>query len=405
MKALSAHLSVKREAWDRVKARLFGKPEATPAVSLELAEIPEPNLIGPDWVKIRSILSGISDLDEAVALRGDLLPFRSFLSFPFVPGSENVGIVTEIGHSVQGVELGERVVVNPLLSCRARGVHPPCTSCAGGNPSACLNFGHATPGSGVIIGGCKNTSGGWADSFIAHQTQVRRLPHHVETDVAILVPEFTRALRAVLQHPPAPSDVIVVVGAGSLGLLTLIALEMTGHQNRTLVLAEHPFQADLARKLSRVQVAFSHGYATAFEEVAEFVGGVVRYPEAGRPSIAGGADLVYETTGAREHVDDALYLTGEGKKLVLMGMKSLGGLDPAAFWLKAVRVFGTSFSGQESDSRETFDIALEMALEGQLPVADLVTHRFKLDDYQQALAAVADRSVSKAVKAIFQHVM
>lgn len=405
MKALSAHLSVRREAWDRVKARLFGKPESTPEVSLELAEIPEPNLMSPDWVKVRSILSGISDLDEALALNGNLLPFRSFLSFPFVPGNENVGIVTEVGHNVQGVELGERVVVNPLLSCRPRAIHPPCSACARGNPSACLNFGQGMPGPGVIIGACKNTSGGWADSFIAHKSQVRKLPHHVETDVAILVPEFTRALRAVLQHPPAPADVVVVVGAGSLGLLTLLALQVAGHNNRTLVLAEHPFQADLARKFSRVQVAFSHGYATAFEEVAEFVGGVVRYPEAGRPSIAGGADLVFETTGIREHVDDAMYLAGEGKKLVLMGMKALAGLDPAPFWFKAVQVFGTSFSGQESDTKETFDIALEMALDGQLPVADLVTHRFRLDDHQQALAAVADRSVSKAVKAIFQHVV
>ncbi len=106
MKSLSAHLSVRREAWDRVKAKLLRKPEAAPAVSLELVEIPEPDLISPDWVKVRSIVSGISDLDEAVVLNGDPLPFSTFLTFPYVPGNENVGIVTEIGNNAQGFRIG-----------------------------------------------------------------------------------------------------------------------------------------------------------------------------------------------------------------------------------------------------------------------------------------------------------
>ncbi|MBI5252682.1 MAG: alcohol dehydrogenase catalytic domain-containing protein [Desulfomonile tiedjei] len=405
MKALSAKLSVRTEAWDRVKAKLFRKTENTPAVYLELGEIPEPDLIGPDWVKVRSIVSGISDLDESVALNGDPLPFSSFITFPYVPGNENVGIVTEIGNNVQGIELGERVVINPLLSCRTRGIDPPCVSCASGNPSSCHNFGQGAPGPGVIIGACKSTFGGWADSFIAHKSQVRMIPHSVETDLAIMVPEFARALRAVLQHSPSAGDTVVIVGAGSLGLLTLIALQMTGYKNKTLVLAEHPFEGDLARKFSNVRVAFTQGHGTAFEEVSEFVGGIVRYPETGRPAIAGGADLVYETTGTKQNVEDALYLTGERKKLVLMGMRAISDLDPAPLWFKALNVVATSFSGKESDSRETFDMALEMALEGCLPIADLVTHRFSLQDYRQAFGVLRDRSVSKAVKVMFQHVV
>lgn len=405
MKALSADLSVRKEAWDRVKAKFFSKQETAPAVSLELVEIPEPELISPDWVKVRSILSGISDLDEAVVLNGNPLPFSTFLSFPYVPGNENVGIVTESGGNVQGIELGVRVVVNPLLSCFTRDIDPPCPSCARGIPSACLNFHRGAPGSGMIIGACKNTSGGWGDSFIAHKSQVRMIPHTVETDLAILVPEFARALRAVMQHPPSSGDLVVVVGAGSLGLLTLIALKMTRRQNRALVLAEHPFEADLVRRLSSAQVVLTQGNGTAFEEVAEFVGGSVRYPEMARPAIAGGADLVYETTGAKENMEDSLYLTGEGGKLVLMGMKTASGLDPAPFWLKALNIVGTSFSGKESDGRETFDIALEMALEGSLPIADLVTHRFSIQDHGQAFRVLKDRSASKAVKVMFQHVV
>ncbi len=152
-------------------------------------------------------------------------------------------------------------------------------------------------------------------------------------------------------------------------------------------------------------MAFTRGHGSAFEEISEFVKGTVRYPELSRPAIAGGADLVYETSGTKENVEDALYLTGEGKKLVLMGMKGFASLDVAPFWFKAINVVGTSFSGQESDTRETFDVALEMALKGSLPLTDLVTHRFGIQDHKQAFMALADRSTSKAVKVMFQHVV
>ncbi len=201
---------------------------------------------------------------------------------------------------------------------------------------------------------------------------------------------------------------MIVVGARSLGLLTLLALKMLGHRPTMLVVAEQAAEADMARRLAQCEVVLSVGPATAYEDVAAFVKGSVRYPEVGRITMSGGADLVYETTGVKENVEDALRFTGEGRKTVLMGMSQASGFDMSPVWFKNVTVHGTAFSGVDSyngENRETMDIALDLVSSHGLPAVDVITNRFKLEDHASALAALQDRSASKAIKVIFQHVM
>jgi threonine dehydrogenase-like Zn-dependent dehydrogenase len=408
MKAILADFSLGREVWGRVRAKILRRDDASCALSLQPAEVPEPTLAASQWVKVRTIMSGISGMDEALILQHDPTPFGPFLSFPFVPGNENLGIVTEVGEEVRGIEPGERVVVDPVLSCKPRQVQPPCPSCSRGEPSSCRNFAKGVVGPGTMIGACKDTSGGWADSFIAHQSQIRRLPQAMESDQGVLVPEFTRAVRAVLQHPPAAGDRVVVVGARSLGLLTLQALQMLGFRANILVVAEHPFEVAAVRNLSEAEAIAPNSPGTAYEEVAAFVKGTVRYPEAGRIALEGGADVVYETTGLRDRIGDAMRFTGEGKKLVLMGINEPSGFDITPLWFKSVKICGTLFSGREShkgEIRETFDIAMDLAADQGLPVSEIITHRLGLADYERAFAALADRAESKAIKVIFTHVV
>jgi len=408
MKALTANFSLGREVWDRLKSKVLRHSETSHALHLELADMPEPQPVSSEWLKIRAIMSGISGMDEGMVLDHDPSVLGAFLSFPFVPGNENLGIVTEIGGGVEGIELGERVIVNPLLSCAAREISPLCPSCSRGQPSFCRNFSNGVIGPGIIIGGCKDTGGGWGDSFIAHKSQVRAIPQSMESDQAILVPEFARALRAVLQHPPRPGDRVVIVGAGSLGLMTLHAVQLLGHNVDILVVADHPFEAESAQNVAECRVVLTDSPGRLYEEVASFVRGAVRYPEAGRLTLEGGADLVYETTGLKERMDDALRFVGEGMKLVLMNINRPAGFDMTPVWFKGVRINGTAFSGPESykgGTRETFDIAMDLVAEHGLPPVEFVTHRFRLEEHRQAFDALEHRAQSKALKVIFQHVV
>ncbi|MBI4965109.1 MAG: alcohol dehydrogenase catalytic domain-containing protein [Desulfomonile tiedjei] len=408
MKALTANFSLGREVWDKFRSKVLRQSEGSHALNLQLSEVPEPELPGPQWVKIRSIMSGISGMDEGMIIDHDPSAFGAFLSFPFIPGNENMGIVTEIGGQVEGIEPGERAIVNPLLSCKPREVTPLCPSCSRGQPSSCRSFAKGAIGPGIIIGGCKDTGGGWGDSFIAHKSQVRTIPQNIESDQAVLVPEFTRAVRAVLQYPPRSGDRVIIVGAGSPGLMTLHAIQALGHHVEILVVADHSFEAELVGDVSEAGVALAHSPNSLYEEVASFVKATVQYPEVGRLSLEGGADLVYETTGRGERIDDALRFAGEGMQVVLMNINRPSGFDLTPIWFKGVRINGTAFSGPESykgETRETFDIAMDLVAEHRLAPEKLVTHRFTLEEHRQAFDTLANRAQSKAVKVIFKHVV
>jgi threonine dehydrogenase-like Zn-dependent dehydrogenase len=408
VKALVGSFSIGRETWDRLKSKVFRRAPVSPGLALQLCDIPEPLLPSPLWVRIRTVMSGISDIDEGMFLHGDSSAFGAYLSFPFVPGNENLGIVTEVGSAVKGLELGERVIVNPLLPCLAREIHPPCPSCSAGNPTCCMSFASGHLGPGTMIGACRATCGGWGDSFVAHISQVRQLPENMDSDTAVLIPEFARALRAVLQHGPVPGEKVLIVGARPLGLLTILALRMLDYVCNPLVLAEHAFEADLVHKMAKADVIVSHGAGTTYDPVAQFLGAEVHYPEAGSLTMSGGADLVYETTGLRENVEDALRFTGEGKRLVLMGMSQTPTVNISPVWFKGSKILGSGFSGLETlhgKTQETFDVALDMVSAGGLPVDEILTHRFRLEEYGAALAALHDRRASEAMKVVFQHVM
>ncbi|MFC1834061.1 hypothetical protein ACFL2Q_04920 [Thermodesulfobacteriota bacterium] len=117
---------------------------------------------------------------------------------------------------------------------------------------------------------------------------------------------------------------------------------------------------------------------------------------------------MFETTGKRRFIEDALHFTGEGRKLVLMSLRQPSGFDVTPLWFKNINLMGTVFSGTESHNGEitsSFDIALEAASQKGLPSQELITHQFTLEDYSAAFATVEDRGANKAVKVIFHHVL
>jgi threonine dehydrogenase-like Zn-dependent dehydrogenase len=408
MKALVANFSLGREAWGRMKSRLLRSGDGSSAVSLELKDIPEPTLPGDDWVKIRTIMSGISCSEEDMILSGDPYACGPYLSFPFVPGSENFGIVTDMGEHVENLELGERVAVDPMLTCKPREIDPLCPSCAIGEPYFCRSFGSGVLGPGMMIGGCKDTGGGWGSSFVAHKTQVRPIPQEMESDHALLVPEFTRALRAVLQNSPDSSDRVAIVGARSLGLLTLLALKLLNLDRNVMVVAENPHEAEVARKIGATEIALDAGPGTAYEAMAKFTEGSVRYPEVGKIIVEGGADLVFETTGLSRHIEDAVRFTGQRKTLVLVAPVKSRPVDMVMVGLKGIDIKSYGFSGLESfggEIKDTFDLALEMATNHGLPHKDLLTHKFAIEQHAAAFAELGNRARSRAIKVIFSHVV
>ena len=83
-----------------------------------LVNIESPQLPSPDWVKIRTRLSGICGSDLATITAKGSPYFSPFTSCPFVFGHEVVGEIAEIGPQVEGYDVGDRVVIEPVLAVR-----------------------------------------------------------------------------------------------------------------------------------------------------------------------------------------------------------------------------------------------------------------------------------------------
>lgn len=365
-------------------------------------EVDNPRLPDPHWVRVRTRLGGICGSDLAVvALRAS--PATSpFSSFPFVLGHENIGTIDELGAAVRGFARGERVVVNPLLACGPRGIEPPCGHCRDGRPSRCEHFTDGALPPGMLIGTTRGLGGSWGERFVAHQSQLLRVPDAVSDEAAVLVEPFACTVHAVRSSPPAPGERVLVVGAGSIGLLTVAALRALAPQATITVLARHPFQRDHALRLGASQVVMDHGDRSA--ALAEAGGARLLKTIIGPPASIGGFHRSFVCVGGRPGVDDALRFTRAGGTVVLLGnARSLDGLDWTPVWLKELTLRGSLTYGFHAGSdRGAFAEALDLIASGRAPVAPLLTHTFALAEHARALATATGKGQSQSVKVAFR---
>jgi threonine dehydrogenase-like Zn-dependent dehydrogenase len=364
-------------------------------------EVDEPRLPGDRWVRIRTRLGGICGSDLAVVTLRASPATSPFSSFPFVLGHENVGTIEELGGAVRGFARGERVVVNPLLSCGPRGIEPPCGHCRAGRPTRCEHFTDGALPPGMLIGTTRGLGGSWGECFVAHEMQVLRVPNHVTDEQAVLVEPFACAVHAVRAGVPASGERVLVVGAGSIGLLTVAALRALAPGAEVTVVARHPFQREHALRLgaARVVTGRDHDRELAQAAQARLLAALI-----GPPATVGGFDRAFVCVGSRRGMDDALRFTRAGGTVMLLGnARSMDGLDWTPVWLKELTLRGSLTYGIHPGSdRGVFEEALAMIAGGRAPVGPLVTHSFPLAEHALALATAMDKGESGSVKVAFR---
>ena len=190
-----------------MRALLFGtKPESVPtpetdnrnlkmlaASPMGLVEMDDPGFLRPDWVVTRPRLTGIcgseskqvffdyasfTDPDRAGKGFADN-PMKNFVSFPHVMGHEVVADVVALGPEAEGLEVGDRVALNPWLTCGPRGVEPHCPACVAGDLSQCWSFGVGPLAPGIHTGMCKDVPGGFGELMPAHDSMLFKIPDAV----------------------------------------------------------------------------------------------------------------------------------------------------------------------------------------------------------------------------------
>ncbi|MER3439257.1 MAG: alcohol dehydrogenase, partial [Chloroflexota bacterium] len=139
MKALQYRFSIPNylaaRAADRLPLPILDSGRIPGLSEITLTSRPLP---GPDWLRLRPRLCGVCGSDISMLLNRSSPALSPFVSFPVVPGHEVVADVVETGSQVGDIVPGQRVVVNPLISCAMRGL-PPCRWCATGEPGLCTS--------------------------------------------------------------------------------------------------------------------------------------------------------------------------------------------------------------------------------------------------------------------------
>ncbi len=366
-----------------------GRPEvATSALSmLKLGDVAEPVLPAAGWVRVRPSVSGICGSDLA-AISGHIsLYLDPLTSYPFVPGHEVAGILDD----------GSRVVIEPALGCVVRGIEPLCPRCAEGRPGLCYNVTEGPIEVGLQTGYCADTGGGWGEVLVAHPSQVHPLPDKLSDEASVLIEPLACCIHAALRGGATKDDIVVVSGAGTIGLLTVAAVKMFTPPKRLIAIAKHPTQRDLARKLGADQVIAP---SEVFQRV-RFATGSRRLDGMNRSLLLGGADITFECVGRADSLNDAVRFTREGGTVVAVGMPGEEKVDWAPIWQRELTVMGAYAYGSEParKGRKTFDLALEAAPD--LHLEEMTGPLFGLGDYRDAIEYAMSAGRLGAVKVAF----
>lgn len=288
--------------------------------------------------------------------------------YPLIPGHEFSGVVREVGAKVTHVKPGDRVAVEPFISCGY------CYFCKTGKNNQCLN--------GMVIGHTASKEvkldGGFSENVVVPVRNLVPLSDHVSFEAGSFIANLGTIVYAIRRTQLQPGMKVLVFGTGANGLMLAELSKKTG---ASMVVVT-------GRTKSRLEVATRMGIdATIVADDSQ--------EQELREIAPMGFDVVFETTGSAQIVERTFKFVKKGGKVVLYGIvppehHSL--INPFDICRKDLEIIG-SFS-----SVNACTIAHELLSNGVIQVEHLISHRFTLHDWGKAIETARDPS--KCMRAI-----
>ncbi|WP_041940627.1 MULTISPECIES: zinc-dependent alcohol dehydrogenase [Frankia] len=356
------------------------------AVPLRYVDRDDPRPPDERWVRVRPSLAGIGGADLALVTGRASAYLTAVVGLPFVPGREVVGRVEQQVALPDGRVLaaGARVVVDPVA--------PPAGSVSlsgAGSPSE-AGAGVGARAAEVGVGG-----GGWSRVTLAHRGQLHAVPEGLPDERAVLLDALARAVHAADRARVAPGARVLVVGAGAVGLCTVLALRAFTDAGSVAVVARHPRQAQVAGRFG----------ADAVFDPAGAVAGVRRgthalrvTPSSGGSFLLGGVDVAVDAAGSAQALATALRTTRAGGRVVVAGTPS-DRVDLTPLWARGLELVGAARTSADPGAGDVLARAWELA--ATAPLDGLVTGGYPLTRWRDALAHAWDAGRLGAVRVAF----
>ena len=333
-----------------MKAIVYSAPRA-----FALTEVPQPRP-GKGQVLVRVRACGFCRTDMHIH-EGHFLS-----EFPLIIGHEFTGEVAELGQGVEGVDLGDRVVVDNFYPCGR------CGPCREGKPLYCEAF---------VSQGC-NASGGFAEYAVASAANVYPI-QNLSYREAVMTEPTACALHGMDVMAVKPASRVLLFGAGPTGIVLAQLLKRNGAAH-LVVAAPAGAKLDLSRKLAADDVVpiDRDDYRIHREAILS------AYPQ--------GFDTVVEATGVPALFRQTLSYVRMGGQIIAYGVYPEGseiGIEPYQIFRRELTVKGSFAQTGE------FARALRYLESGQVKVDDLVTHEVPLADYGRAVALMRGHDAIK----------
>ena len=328
---------------------------ADASVEVERAPVPVP---GPGELLVAMTAAGICGSDVH-AVQG----LHPFVPPPYRPGHEMAGTVARGGPGT-ATPAGQRVVVNPVLYCGH------CKRCRQGQVNLCRE---------MAVFGCGTPAGGMAEYFVVPERNVVALPDELTSLQAALAEPLSTPVHAVrLAGPDLTGQTVVILGAGTIGLMTLAVARQ--HGAAKIVMTN--------RAADKRERALRLGADAAFDPRDPGVVAAIQAELGDEP-----ADVVFDCVAVQDTLDQALALVLKGGTVVVVGVPP----GPVTVPLPGLQDRQVRLQGSAVYLPADYTESIGLLASGRVRPADFITAQYPLAEAAAGFGAAASGQQIKVV--------
>lgn len=339
-----------------MKVAMLVKPH-----DLQIVEMPMPQLSDENSVLIKVHAMGICGSDVH-AYHGKL----ATVSYPRIIGHEVVGEAVQVGSKVNHIKQGDHVVMDPVVSCGQ------CPACKAGRKNVCKQV----KCMGVAV------EGGCAEYIILSQENVITIPMDIPWEDAVVIEPYTIGAQVVARGEVTGQDVLLVMGAGPIGLVILQAAKRLGAKVIVSDLME-----------SRLQLAREMGADVTVNSAQQDIASIVNDFTNGY-----GVDVAVDAVGVPVLFEQALELTAPGGRIVIIGFNPTAAQVPELFITrKELDIRGSRMHANK------FPEVVQWVANKEVLTKPLVSHEFPFENITEAFKLL-EESPEKTCKVIIKFI-